>query len=107
MADQAQGGDEQRVAAGHPGVALDLPVGDGGADADVVVADGQILEVGGAGDVDQHLGAGQPQRHHRDQALAAGEDAGLLPVLGEEVDRVCRRLGEAVEEGGRLHGAAT
>ena len=39
---------------------------------------------GDAADVDQHLGHRQPQLHHRQQRVAAGQQLGVLAVLGEQ-----------------------
>ena len=67
---------EQLAVAGHrpdPDLPVRLP--------DV----GELVEVV---DVDQALGVGEPQLHHRQQAVPAGQDAGLGPVALEQLDRV-------------------
>ena len=41
------------------------------------------LELADAAEVDQMLGRGQPQLHHRDEAVAAGERPRVLAEIGE------------------------
>ena len=48
-----------------------------GADAQLVAVELDEGQLGQAVDVDQQLGLGQPQLHHRDQAVPARHDAGL------------------------------
>ena len=50
------------------------------ADADLAVLLADVGELREVVDVDQVLGAGEPQLHHRQQAVAAGDD----PRLGAE-----------------------
>ena len=64
-----------------------------GTDADFA---GVFFDVGdfrNASDVDQEFGRGQPQFHHRDQAMSAGEDFGALSMLLQEVDCFPRDAG--------------
>ena len=67
----------------------------------VVVTD--VGELGQPCDVDQMLGRAEPQRHQRDEALAAREDLDVV-VLGEERQRLLERLGPVVRESRQLHG---
>ena len=41
--------------------------------------------------IDQVAGAREPQLHHRDQAVPAGERARLLAEIGEQADGVIER----------------
>jgi hypothetical protein len=56
-------------------------------------------------DVDQHRGRGQPQLHHRQQRVAAGQQLGVVAVLGQQADRFCGRAGRQVVERGGDHRA--
>ncbi len=44
-------------------------------------------ELGDAAEIDQMLGRGQAQLHHRDQAVAAGQRPGLVAEIGKQLDR--------------------
>ena len=57
-------------------------------------------------DVDEHARLGQAQLHQRQQAVAAGEELGVLAVLADEADRLFGRAGPDVVEGGGDHDAA-
>ena len=61
-----------------------------------VVAD--VRQVGQPADVDQHRRRRQPQLHQRQQRVAAGEQLGVVAVLGEQRDRVVGRVGPDVVE---------
>ena len=54
-------------------------------------------------EVDQHPRRGDPQVHHRDPALAAGEHCRVIAVLGQRAQRLLARLGREVFERARLH----
>ena len=54
-------------------------------------------------DVDQHRRRRQPQLHQRQQRVAAGEELGVVAVLGEQRDRVVERVGAGVGERGGDH----
>ena len=56
---------------------------------------GQLVQ---PADVDQQLGLGQPQLHHRQQRVAAGQQLGVVAVLGQQRQRVLGRLGGDVLE---------
>jgi hypothetical protein len=49
------------------------------------------------------LEPGEAQRQHRDQALAAGQDLGVVTVLAQQRHEIGDRLGRVVLERGRLH----
>jgi hypothetical protein len=56
-----------------------------------------------ATDVDDVSGRGQPELHDGDQALPAGQHLGVVPVLGQELERLLQRLGPVVLEPRRQH----
>src|SRR5262249_37155633 len=64
------------------------------------------LQVGDAVEVDEVVEAGEAQRQHRDQALAAGERLGVAAVLLQQADGIGRRLGRVVFERRRFHWCA-
>ena len=55
-------------------------------------------------DVDQHARLGEAQLHQRQQAVAAGEELGLVAVLGRQADGLLGRAGPDVVERGGDHG---
>ena len=50
------------------------------ADAQLAAGLLDVGELGQAVDVDEHAGLGQPQLHHRDEAVAAGQDTVVRPA---------------------------
>src|SRR5213594_291333 len=58
---------------------------------------------GNAVDVDEVPGAGQAELHERDEALASGEDLGLLTELCEQSRRLGDRTRRVIVKGGRNH----
>ncbi len=60
---------------------------------------GELLD---AADVDQVGGLRQPQLHHRQQAVAAGEELGVL-LRAQEVERLSDARGAVIVELGRVH----
>ena len=62
-----------------------------------------VVEAGQVVDVDEQLGAGEPELHQRHQALAAGQDLGLAVALLEQRDRLLEAAGHLVAEPGRVH----
>ena len=58
------------------------------ADPQLALLDPQVAELGEVVDVDQRLGLGQAELHHRDQAVPAGQHPGLRPELGQQRERV-------------------
>jgi hypothetical protein len=72
-------------------------------DGDVVAGVADVRQVAEAADVDEDGRLGQAQLHERQQAVAAGEELGLVPVLGDQRDRFVGRAGADVVELGRDH----
>ena len=68
-------------------------LGGHGADHDVAAVGADALEVADAAEIDQMLRRGQPQLHHRDQAVAAGQRPGVLAEIGEQATASPRDLG--------------
>jgi hypothetical protein len=58
-----------------------------------------------ATEVDQVLGSGQPQLHHRDQAVTAGERPRLFAEVSEKGDGSTQRGGTVIGERGWYHDA--
>ena len=58
------------------------------ADDDLVAVAADALQAGDAVQIDQMLRRREPQLHHRDQAVAAGERPGLVAERGEQLDRI-------------------
>ena len=56
------------------------------ADDDVAAVGADALEVADAAEVDEMGRRRQPQLHHRDEAVAAGERPGVLAEIGEQGD---------------------
>jgi hypothetical protein len=74
------------------------------ADAEPAVLDRDAVQLSHAVDVDQMLGARQPERHGRNQALPAGQHAAVvLRVGGEQLQRFRDGCGSVVLERGWLH----
>ena len=57
-----------------------------GADDDVVAVGADAFEVGDAGEIDQMRRRRQPQLHHRDKAVAAGQRPAVVAEFGEQAD---------------------
>ena len=58
-------------------------------------------EVAEAADVDEHARLGEAQLHQRQQAVAAGEELGVVAVLADEADGLLGGTGaDVVERGG-------
>ena len=60
-------------------------------------------EPGNLAKVDQVLGLGQPQLHHRDQAVAAREQLGVVLVLAEKLQCFLDGAGRVIVERGWVH----
>jgi hypothetical protein len=97
----------QRHALAHERVALDAPLAHHRAEADAPVP-GLLdrVEPRHPVQIDHHRRLGHPHVEHRNQALAAGEQAGRVRVLRQEREDLGHRLRSRVLERGRLHTAA-
>ncbi len=79
-------------------------LGGHGADDDVAAIGLDALEVGNAAEIDQ-IGRGrEAQLHHRDEAVAAGDGAGVLAELGEQTDGFLDRRRAMIVERPWYHG---
>jgi hypothetical protein len=77
------------------------------ADPDLVALLAYVRELVQVVDVDEVLGIRQPQLHHRQQAVAAGDDACLRPEPLERLEGALDAGRAFVSEwGGGLHGLA-
>ena len=85
---------------------LDLAVDGEPADAQAVAVAGDVAQLGDAGDVDERRRPDEPEVHHRHEALAAGEQLGVLAQLAEPLERVLDGVDAVVLEAGRLHRGA-
>ncbi len=92
VADLAGGVGEQRDVLLEQGRRLDVHVAGEGADRDVVAGVADVRQVAQASDVDQHARLGEAQLHHRQQAVAAGDELGLVTVFADEADRLARPI---------------
>ena len=75
---------QQRHVLGEHVGRLDVRVPRQRADGDVVAVVADVRQVAQAADVDEHARLGQAQLHQRQQAVAAGEELGLVAVLADE-----------------------
>jgi hypothetical protein len=78
VGDVGQGAGEQRRAHGHQRLALQPALASERSDGErPVLVGAHEVELAEAVEVDQQGGLGEPEIHHRDQALAAGQQLGL------------------------------
>jgi hypothetical protein len=87
------------VLADHRGREHRLVPGEG-ADAQVITGDPDVVQFGQIVDVDDAFGLGDPQPHHRDEAVPAGDQPGLAVVLVEQVQRLLDAVRPGVVHGG-------
>ena len=86
-----------------PRRALDRAVARDRAERERLVADAEVVQILQGVDVDEHGGARQPEAHRWNQALPAGEHAGVAAVLLELGERFGGGVGANVVEGRRDH----
>ena len=74
------------------------------ADDDVAAVGTDAFEVADVGEVDQMLRRREPELHHRDQAMPAGQRPRLLAEIGKQGHCFADGLRTMVVEGTRYHG---
>ena len=90
-------GDERGVL-GDQGVGPDRRVLGHRPDHDRVAVVADAAQRVDPAEVDDHLGRVEPHPEHREQALPAGQDLGLVPELGQGGERLLHRRGREVVE---------
>src|SRR5581483_5528421 len=93
IAEMACGFRQQRASAAQEIGDLNLKVGGHGADADLTALFLYIREIFDAAEIDEHFGLHEAQLHGGQQAVAAGQDFGVIFVLAQERDCVVEGLG--------------
>src|ERR1017187_5686799 len=81
-----------------------LGVAVGGADHQFVAVGSDAGQFADPADVDQGRGEGEPQLHHRQQRVAAGQQLGVVAELGQQFQGVLGGVGGRVLERRRDHG---
>jgi hypothetical protein len=104
MSDQAAGLPHDRHARLDQLGSLDGVLTGEGADDHAAVVRANVREIGDAIDVDQRLGMREPEIEQRDEALAARQDLGAIPVIREQAERFVDGTRSEVLESRRLHG---
>ena len=89
---------------GEPVMRDQLVLGRHRADHDAAPVDADALEIGDVLKVDEMRDRSHPELHHRNEAVAAGDDARLVAQLSEERERGCDVCRPMVLEPSRYHG---
>ena len=84
---------QQRDGLGQQRGVLQVAVPGQRADRDVPGRVADVAQLAQPGHIDEHLGLGQPQLHQRQQRVAAGQELGLVAVLGGQRQRLVHRGG--------------
>ena len=103
MGDMRHGAGDERRPGGDEVRGLHLRMAGHGADPKPIVGFLDARKARHAADIDQHLGRGEPHVEGGHQALAAGEDSRVLPVLVQHGDGVFEACRPDVGEWGRFH----
>ena len=103
VADLRGGCGQQAGLAADQVTGLHVAVPGEGADSQHVTVVADVGEVRQATDVNHDRRGRQPVLHEGQQGMTAGQELGLVTVLGEEGDRVLGRSGQLVFEGDRNH----
>src|SRR6185437_2597081 len=93
IAEMAGGFWQQRTGAAQNIGGLNLKMRGHGADADLAALFFYIREVFDAAEIDEHFGLHKAQLHGGKQAVAAGQDFGVIFVLAQERDCVIEGFG--------------
>ena len=93
VADLARGRAQDRDVLPHHRVVLDVVVPGEPTDGELVAVVAHVREVAEPADVDQHRRRRQPQLHQWQQRVPAGEELGVVAVLGQQRDRLVDRVG--------------
>ena len=94
---------EQRYLLGQQLAGLHVAMAGQGADGHVVAAVADVGQVGQAADVDEHGRRSQAQLHERQQRVAAGQELGVVAVLGQQRQGLVDRARPGVLERHRDH----
>ena len=87
VADETRHVRQQRHPLGQQRGVHDVGMTGGRADRDVAVVLADVGQLRDAGDVDEDGRGGEPQLHHRQQRMAAGDELGVVAVLGQRRER--------------------
>ncbi len=107
VADLAGDGPQNTALGGEEVAGLEVAVAGERADGEVVAGVAHVGEVGEPSDVDEHGGGGEAQLHERQEGHPAGEELGVVAVLGEGGERLVGRAGPHVLERGGDHRRAS
>jgi len=98
MADERQSGGDERQLLREPRPRHQFILRHRGADLDGVAAVADRIELGDLRNIDKHRRIDQPQIKHGDERLAAGEDARVVAVFGEQRCRLLDCIGPRIVE---------
>ena len=99
IGDHLGGFAQDRGMLGQEAVDDDLALGGHRADHDLAALEADAFQLGDAGEVDEMGRHGEAQLHHRNEAVAAGDDAGVGIQPAEQGDRVREAGGAMILEG--------
>src|SRR5690348_13467882 len=74
---------EQRMCDLQLRAALDVTPAHQGTDTNCIMVGHNAVQTGNTADINQESGFCEPECHHRNQALSAGNDLGLVTMFGE------------------------
>ena len=94
---------EQGMRGIEPRVVLDVEPAHHGAEPHAGVGDLDPPQLGELAEIDDERGRGDAERHHRHQALAAGEYLGVAVARPEQRHRLAKRRRAGIVEGGEFH----
>ena len=103
IGDQQRGLVQDRQRFGDVVRGQQLVLGGHGADHDLVAVAADAFQAVDAVQVDQMLGGGEPELHHRDQAVAAGQRPGIVAQGREQFHRIGHGRRPVIAERARDH----